>query len=88
MKITTKEKCSVFQEYGEEMLQALSPPSKLKKQQLEALQFIRQWFAPGSGVDKEVCTIVLPTGCGKSGVAVFTPYFVKSRKTMIVSPNR
>ena len=85
MEILVLEEKSKFQLYGDEMKKVQIEPTKLKPPQQDALEFIQQWFE--NGVDR-VCTIVLPTGCGKSGVAVFTPYFLKSKKTMVVSPSK
>ena len=36
---------------------------------------------------KKIALIVLPTGCGKSGIAVLAPYVLGARRVLVVTPS-
>lgn len=50
--------------------------------QQDALKFVKAWFT----ATNEVCTVVLPTGSGKSGVATSAPYVLGAKKCLVISP--
>lgn len=58
---------------------------KLREPQIEAYQAIA-----GHDFDDDAnreASVVLPVGCGKSGLLALAPFAVKSRRTLLVAPN-
>lgn len=83
-----EEGLSAFFEYGSKVKQFLTSEQGtgfLLEQQHAALLFISDWFEDEQ-VKKRVCTIVLPTGCGKSGIAVLAPYYLSSTRCLVIAP--
>lgn len=58
---------------------------KLRVPQYEAYGKIRE-YCNNSQKDREV-GIILPVGCGKSGLITLAPFAVKSKRTLVVAPN-
>ncbi len=59
---------------------------RLRIPQREAWVAIRDHFAR-EGAAREV-GIVLPVGCGKSGLISITPFAIKARRTLVIAPGR
>lgn len=58
---------------------------KLRVPQYEAYGRIREYYE-NSQTEREV-GIILPVGCGKSGLITLTPFAVKSKRALVVAPN-
>uniref|UniRef100_A0AC34RH11 Helicase ATP-binding domain-containing protein n=1 Tax=Panagrolaimus sp. JU765 TaxID=591449 RepID=A0AC34RH11_9BILA len=82
-----------FQFYGDDVLATLENELTAEKQtrlydhQIEALLRTRDYFND-SERKTNVGLIQVPTGGGKSGIIAFLPYFLKSRKVMVLSPSK
>ena len=60
----------------------------LHKHQIDALRAMRSHFA--NYIDDEelnVALVVLPTGCGKTGVAVLAPYVLNASRVLVITPS-
>jgi superfamily II DNA or RNA helicase len=57
---------------------------KLRRPQREGFKSIQDHFA-GPNAEREV-SIILPVGCGKSGLIALTPFAVKSMRTLVIAP--
>ena len=58
---------------------------KLRVPQYEAYAKIREYYE-NFQAEREV-GIILPVGCGKSGLITLTPFAVKSKRALVVAPN-
>lgn len=58
----------------------------LRLPQREGWQAIRDHFE-GSSTEREVA-IVLPVGCGKSGLITLAPFAVQARRVLVIAPGR
>ena len=58
--------------------------SKLRIPQIEGFERIREHYKNPNAA-REVC-IVLPVGCGKSGLLVMAPFATKSKRALVVAP--
>ena len=59
--------------------------ASLRIPQIQAYNVVKEHFAD-EAVQREV-GIVLPVGCGKSGLITLLPFTIKSTRTLIVAPN-
>ena len=57
--------------------------------QIDALRAIENHFAIyiGDGKELNVALVVLPTGCGKTGVAVLAPYLLNASRVLVITPS-
>ena len=76
-----------FQNNSEKIIQFLEGDANkyLYQHQVDALKEIRRQFILDQG--PRVALVVLPTGCGKTGIAVLAPYVLASRKVLLVTPS-
>jgi superfamily II DNA or RNA helicase len=59
---------------------------KLRKPQRDGYLAIRDYFAQ-PGVEREA-GLILPVGCGKSGLITITPFAVKAKRALVIAPGR
>ena len=80
---------SCFQNNSEKIIQFLEGDTNkyLYQHQVDALKEIRGQFILDQGQESRVALVVLPTGCGKTGIAVLAPYVLASRKVLVVTPS-
>ncbi len=57
----------------------------LRIPQREGYQQIKEYFA-GDEAEREI-GVVLPVGCGKSGLIALTPFALASKRTLVIAPN-
>lgn len=62
-----------------------APNHKVFKHQLEAAINIRDWFR--NAELPKTALVVLPTGTGKSGIAVLAPYATNSTRVLVLTPS-
>ncbi|GBK66234.1 DEAD/DEAH box helicase family protein [Paenibacillus macerans] len=62
----------------------ISSNNCLRIPQREAFESIEEYYSQ-DGYDRE-SAIILPVGCGKSGLITLTPFAVKSKKTLVIAP--
>ena len=58
--------------------------------QIEAVQKLREYFSPQAQSDvnaSNVALVVLPTGCGKTGVAVLASYALNASRVLVITPS-
>ena len=58
--------------------------------QVEAVQKLREYFSPQAQSDpnaSNVALVVLPTGCGKTGVAVLASYALNASRVLVITPS-
>lgn len=58
---------------------------RLRIPQYQAYEVIKEYYEKG-GADREI-GIILPVGCGKSGLITLAPFAIKSKRTLVVAPN-
>jgi superfamily II DNA or RNA helicase len=58
---------------------------KLRDPQIEAYRCVKAYYENPSNKDREV-GIVLPVGCGKSGLITIVPFALKSKRALVVAP--
>ncbi len=77
---------SKFQTYQDDFCKLLENRDEtgLHDHQIEALLTAEEFLRDGS---KKTALIVLPTGCGKSGIAVLAPYVLGARRVLVVTPS-
>ena len=73
-----------------ENLQILEQKGCIYKHQREALQKLNTFFNENSNNNNrpETALLVLPTGTGKSGIAILAPYILSARRVLIVTPSK
>ena len=55
--------------------EGLTPRSRLYRHQIEAVRKLQEYFNPQNNPNSSnIALVVLPTGCGKTGVAVLASY--------------
>lgn len=59
---------------------------KIRDPQIESYQSIIDYFNKQPAQEREV-GIILPVGCGKSGVISLVPFALQSKKTLVIAPN-
>lgn len=59
---------------------------KIREPQIESYQSIINYYNKQPVQEREV-GIILPVGCGKSGVISLIPFALKSKKTLVIAPN-
>ena len=59
---------------------------KIREPQIESYKSIINYFNKQPVQEREV-GIILPVGCGKSGVISLIPFALKSKKTLVIAPN-
>jgi len=59
---------------------------KIREPQIESYKSVINYFNTEPVQEREV-GIVLPVGCGKSGVISLIPFALKSKKTLVIAPN-
>ena len=64
---------------------AIAGNPRLRSPQREAYEAITAWL-PTSAAEREV-GIVLPVGCGKSGLITLIPFATHARRVLVVAPN-
>ena len=84
-----KRQRTCFQNNSEKILQFLEGDAvvqnkHLYQHQVDALMEIRRQFILDEG--PRVALVVLPTGCGKTGIAILAPFVLGSRKVLVVTP--
>ena len=72
-------------------LQAVPSPLELWTHQVEAVLKLRKYFDPN---DRSVnpdglntALVVLPNGCGKTGVAVLASYALNASRALVITPS-
>ena len=58
---------------------------RLRIPQYQAYEIIKDYYEKG-GKEREI-GIILPVGCGKSGLITLAPFAIKSKRTLVVAPN-
>ena len=53
--------------------------------QIEALSAIENHF--GDDKRSNIALVVLPTGCGKTGIAVLVPYLLNASRVLVITPS-
>ena len=67
---------------GEKMLSQLYP------HQVEAVLAVREYFNPQINPNSSnIALVVLPTGCGKTGVAVLASYALEASRVLVITPS-
>ena len=70
---------------GEKMLLQLYP------HQVEAVLAVREYFNPQNPQinpnSSNIALVVLPTGCGKTGVAVLASYALEASRVLVITPS-
>ena len=61
--------------------------SKLHKHQIDAVLAAKTQLDPDTK-QPNIALVVLPTGCGKTGVAVLAPYVLKAARVLVVTPSK
>jgi superfamily II DNA or RNA helicase len=59
---------------------------KLRKPQREGFEAIKDHFSKPEA-DREV-SVILPVGCGKSGLITIVPFALKSKRTLVIAPGK
>jgi superfamily II DNA or RNA helicase len=59
---------------------------ELRKPQRDGFLAIQDYFSKADA-DREV-GLILPVGCGKSGLIAITPFALKSKRTLVIAPGR
>lgn len=59
--------------------------NKLRIPQYEAYEAIKKYY--NGYIDEREIGIILPVGCGKSGLITLSPFAVKSKRTLVIAPN-
>jgi superfamily II DNA or RNA helicase len=59
--------------------------SYLLQHQQDALKALVKWFDEDK-TKQQVASIILPTGTGKSYILLLAPYYLKSKRTLIITP--
>ena len=59
----------------------------LRVPQYEAYDSVKEYYTDNSNRENREVGIVLPVGCGKSGLITLLPFAIKSRRTLVVAPN-
>ena len=63
----------------------ISANGKLRRPQVEAFNKIREHYSNQGGSE---IGLILPVGCGKSGLISITPYATTSSRVLIIAPGR
>lgn len=58
----------------------------LRIPQIEAYQEIKAYYNSDLDSGSRETAIILPVGCGKSGLITLTPFAVKSKRTLVIAP--
>lgn len=58
---------------------------RLRIPQYQAYEIIKEYYEKGA--DNREIGIILPVGCGKSGLITLAPFAIKSKRTLVVAPN-
>lgn len=58
----------------------------LRIPQIEAYQEIKVYYNSDLDSGSRETAIILPVGCGKSGLITLTPFAVKSKRTLVIAP--
>ena len=58
----------------------------LRGPQIEAVRGLKRKLS--STPEPEIALVVLPTGCGKTGVAVLAPYVLNARRVLVITPSK
>lgn len=87
MQFSTETRKSLFETCHEDFLNFLKNHGKkhLFDHQVNCLLKIYDFFSKPSSPSTALC--VLPTGSGKSGIAVLTPYVLKAKRVLILTPS-
>jgi superfamily II DNA or RNA helicase len=64
----------------------ISGNPKLRKPQREGFEAIKEHFSRPEA-DREV-SVILPVGCGKSGLITIVPFALKSKRTLVIAPGK
>jgi superfamily II DNA or RNA helicase len=74
---------------AQSIYQRIDPPvstnERLRLPQKECYERIRQHYA-SPNADREV-GVVLPVGCGKSGIIALAPFALRARRALVIAPN-
>ena len=60
--------------------------SKIREPQREAYTELQTFAATGAGSDGREVGIVLPVGCGKSGLIAISPFAFRAKRTLVIAP--
>ena len=64
---------------------AIEDNMNLRIPQREGFQALKSHFQSGADSEREV-GVVLPVGCGKSGLISITPFAFSSKRTLVIAP--
>ena len=83
---------SVFNTQSEVINKFLSEPDSITEQciwqhQKEAVNQARRHFIESGNDEIGISLIVLPTGCGKTGVAVLSAYALNAHRVLVITPS-
>ena len=94
MKRVNKQPESVFNTYNDSMMGFLKDEGKVKKaalypHQVEAVLNLHDHFDPQKNPtnSSSIALVVLPTGCGKTGVAVLASYALNPSRVLVITPS-
>lgn len=81
---------SCFNTASQTIIDFLKGPSAVKKRclyehQVDAVLRVRDHFRDPS--KPNIALVVLPTGCGKTGVAVLAPYALNASRVLVITPS-
>ena len=79
---------SVFNTQSHALLEFLKKPAAtdhLYQHQIDAVLSAKQQLQNPS--QPNIALVVLPTGCGKTGVAVLAPYALNATRVLVVTPS-
>ena len=68
--------------------EGLPPRSRLYHHQIEAVRKLQEYFNPQKNPNSSnIALVVLPTGCGKTGVAVLASYALIASRVLVITPS-
>lgn len=80
------EQCEGIIEYLQKELTRIPPESLLHKHQIEAVFKAKDQL--DNPEESDIAIVVLPTGCGKTGVAVLAPYVLDAARVLVITPSK
>lgn len=91
MDVTLERPKSVFQIQHHNVCKFLAKREAermLRPPQIKAIQCLRKKLMCDAANEPEIALVVLPTGCGKTGVAVLAPYILNAAQVLIITPSK
>lgn len=91
MEVTLERPKSVFQIQHNNVCRFLKKKDAdkmLRPPQIQAVQCLQKKLMYDAAKEPEIALVVLPTGCGKTGVAVLAPYVLNATQVLIITPSK